>query len=357
MRILALVTLCCTLAGPAWPADFSANVDGVIRTYIRPAAERMAVASAKLPDAVSVVCSEPSDATRSAFAEAYGETVVSFARVGFLRFGPLVEEDRLSRLAFLPDARGTAQRQIRKVFAARDQKVTDAATLTGKSVALQGLTALQLIAFNRDGAVVLGEAGETREFTCQYAQAIAVNVAGISDAVSKAWNDPNGYSSVLLSPSPDHNQIRSSQDAMETIFNALVTGLIVTKDQDILPALGKGPGKPKPHRVPFSRSGNGLVYVAAELDGIDAALKALEYDGLLAEEFAWLPSSLAFEFQNAQKILGGIEPPVRTSLRDNEAYGRFKVLLLTINSLRDTIALELAGALSLAGGFNALDGD
>lgn len=357
MRILVVASIWCALTVSVAAADFSENLAGMVDDYIRPSADRLAAAGSKLPQAVSAVCTDPTDSTRTTFAETFSETATSLAGVSFLRFGPLVDEDRLSRLAFLPDPRGTAQRQIRKVFAAQDATVTDPASLAGKSVALQGMTALQLIAFDKTGAVILGSAGDTTGFTCAYALAIAGNVAAITRDVADAWNDPAGYRAVLVSPDPAHGQIRTSQDAMETVFNALVTGLIIVRDQHIQPALGKGPKKMKLHRIPFSRSGNGIAYVRAELQGIGAALKAANLGPLLSDITAWIPDSLDYEFSNADSLLAAIPAPVRQA-RDKAALTEsLKTLMLTIESLRENMAVEMAGGLALSGGFNALDGD
>lgn len=357
MRILAVVSIWCALAVPAVAADFSDNLAGMIDDYIRPAADRLEAAGSRLPQAVSAVCSDPTDRIRAEFSNAFSDTVTALARVSFLRFGPLVEDDRLSRLAFLPDPRGTAQRQIRKIFAAQDAAVTDPASLAGKSVALQGLTALQLIAFDKTGAVILGSGGDAAEFSCAYALAIAGNVAAITGDLSDAWNDPAGYRAVLVSPGPAHGQIRTSRDAMETVFNALVTGLIIVRDQHVQPALDKGPNKMKLHRIPFSRSGNGIAYVRAELQGIAAALKAAKFDPLLSEITAWIPASLDYEFSNADKLLGSVQTPVRQTRDRNELTERLQALMLIIENLRENMAVEMAGGLALSGGFNALDGD
>ncbi len=347
----------CIIAGPAAAQDFSANIKSSIEGYIRPAADGFAHATDELAPAIDAVCKDPTDETKAAFAQHYGEAVTAFAKISFLRYGPLLEDDRLNRLAFMPDPRGIAQRQIRKILSQADSTATDAGALKDKSVAVQGLTALQLIAFDKDGQVVLGDPGKSREFICGYAKAIAVNVAQVAGEVAGAWGDPDGYSSDLLMPGTKNDHVRTSKDAIEVIFNALVTGLIIAKDQDVLPALGKGPDSAKAHRVPFSRSGNGLAYLAAELKGIEDALRAADFEPLLSEDFAWIPDSIYFEFGNAQTLLADITPPIRQSLEDGENYDRLNVLTLTINSLRDTMAGELAGALSLSGGFNALDGD
>ncbi len=357
MRFLIYAACLCIMAGPATAQDFSANIKNSIEDYIRPAAEGFAGTTDELAPVIDTVCRDATAETRAAFASQYAEAVAAFARISFLRYGPLLEEDRLNRLAFMPDPRGIAQRQIRKILAQKDVTATDAVALKDKSVAVQGLTALQLIAFDKDGRVVLGEPGKLREFICGYAKAIAVNVAQVAGEVAAAWEDPDGYSSDLLMPGTRNDHVRTSKDAIEVIFNALVTGLIIAKDQDVLPALGKGPDSAKANRVPFSRSGNGLAYLGAELKGIEEALRAADFEPLLSEDYAWIPDSIYFEFGNAQTLLAGIAPPIRQSLEDGDNYQRLKVLTLTVNSLRDTMAGELAGALSLSGGFNALDGD
>ncbi|WP_346892646.1 imelysin family protein [uncultured Roseibium sp.] len=357
MRLPIFAVCMCIMAGPAAAQDFSVNIEKSIEGYIRPAAEGFAHAADDLAPAIDGVCKQTTAETKAAFASRYGEVVTAFAKISFLRYGPLLEDDRLNRLAFMPDPRGIAQRQIRKILSKKDSSATDASTLKEKSVAVQGLTALQLIAFDKDGEVALGKPGKMRDFICGYAKAIAVNAAQIADEVAAAWDDPDGYSSDLLMPGSKNDHVRTSKDAIEVIFNALVTGLVITKDQDVLPALGKGPDSAKPHRVPFSRSGNGLAYLGAELKGIEDALRAADFEPLLSEDFAWIPDSIYFEFGNAQNLLASITPPIRQSLDDSDNYNRLKVLTLTINSLRDTMAGELAGALSLSGGFNALDGD
>lgn len=357
MRILIFAAALWAFAGPASAQDFSVYVEKSIQSYIRPAVGTFAEVTADLPATVDAVCESATEEAKADFVKHYADVIVAFGKISFLRYGPLIEDDRLSRLAFAPDPRGVAQRQIRKLYAKADRSVTDAATLKDKSVAVQGLTALELVAFDQDGAVILGDPGETHDFTCAYAKAIAVNVANVAGALAEAWNDPAGYSSVLLSPGQQDNQIRTSKEAMETVFNALATGLIIVKDQDLLPVLGQSLKKAKPHRMPFSRSGNGLAYVAAELKGIEEAVTSAEFGPLLEEQYAWIPDSLAYEFGNAQNLLAGIDPPIRKTLKTGDTYDRLKVLLITINSLRDTIALELAGALTLSGGFNALDGD
>ncbi|WP_417687394.1 imelysin family protein [Roseibium sp.] len=354
---VAILTGMCIQSLPAQAIeDYAPHVKSSIEGYIRPAFAVFAEKTAAMPRAVKALCDTGTDQKRAAFASAYGDVVSAFGGISFLRFGPLIDDHRLDSLAFMPDPRGITQRQIRKAFAAKDQGLTEASSLREKSVALQGLTALQLIAFDKDGAVSLGKSGDNRDLVCGYAVAIAQNVADIAADLEREWNDDKGFSDALLNPRDD-SQIRSSKEAIETIFNALVTGLIVVKDQELLPALGAEIGKARGNRFPFSRSQNGSTYVSAELEGIRQALDAAGFEQVLDDDFKWIPQSVAFEFDNGLNVLDTMDQPIRQSLQDPDVYKKLSLLTIIVNSLRDTIALELAGALGLSGGFNALDGD
>jgi uncharacterized protein len=358
IAIMAALAAPALNVAPAMADDaYTPFVRQSIEGYIRPAFESFAADTAALPPAIDAACADSSQETKADFANRYKAVVRSFGGVSFLRYGPLIENHRLDRLAFMPDPRGIAQRQIRKVFAENDETVTDPVKLHDKSVALQGLTALQLIAFDKNGNVALGDPGDKQDFICAYASAISRNVAKVASDINAEWQDEKGYSLKLISPGADTGQIRSPKEAIETIFNSLVTGLIVIKDQELLPTVGTEKKKAKAHRLPFSRSGNGTAYLIAELTGIKAALEAANFSPALDEEFKWIPGSLAFEFGNGIANLQAIDTPVRQSIKSDDTYERLTLLTITIDSLRDTMAQELAGALELSGGFNALDGD
>ncbi|MFD1697574.1 imelysin family protein [Roseibium aestuarii] len=368
MRKLTLALLLLTSVSAAPPAGaqgtqadadlaFAPYVSRSIEGYIRPATDRFEAATADLPEAIDGVCNAADDASRDGFARAYRDVVVAFGGISFLRFGPVIENNRLESIAFMPDPRGISQRQIRKALAARDTAMTSAEQLRDKSVALQGLTALQLLAFDGDGTVTLGAAGDDHDFICDYSRAIAENVHVIAANIQRDWADPAGYSAVLTDPTPAHDHVRTHKKAIEEIFNAIATGFIVIKDQDLLPALGDSLDTSRPHRLPFARSGNAAAFIQAELDGLEQAIAVAHYDPDLPEEFTWVPGSLTFEFANARRTLASLDTPLKASLTDPATYEKLKLLTITINSLRDTTALSLAGAMNFTGGFNALDGD
>lgn len=344
------------VASSAAADEFKRPVELIIQDYIRPAVDQFAQTATNLPQAVKAVCADPNEASVGGFTAAFSDTVRDYAGIYFLRFGPGVENDRSTRLAFMPDPRGISMRQIRKLYAAQDQTALNFASLADKSVAVQGLTALQLIAFDKNANVMLGKAGKTADFTCAYASSIAGNIASIADEINAGWQDPEGYSKVLLSPGPDNDLYRTDKEALEAVYNILATGLTVARDQNLLPALGKSAETAKPRRIPFSRSGNGILFLSSELKGIEAALSSMDLKPMVSSDYEWLFDTAGFEFRNAQNALSALTPPIRQTL-DKKGYGKLAVLSIILKSVRELVAPEMAGALGLAGGFNALDGD
>lgn len=359
MRLLLTAFLLGLSLSPAGATqiDFTPHVSGLISNYIRPSMTAFEQQANRLPGAVSQVCADPSQANKKAFAETLGAVTSAFGKVSFLRYGPMLEEDRLNRIAFLPDPRGIAQRQINKFLASDEARSITAATLKDKSVALQGLTALELIAFDQETGITLGEASADGETRCLYAKAIAGNVAAIAVDLNTAWRDPAGYSSVLLEHGDANPVHKSGQEAMETVFNALPVALIILKDQHILPVIGKGKDAAKPSRLPFSRSGNGLTYIAAGLSGVQGALKSLEVEGDLDDDYRWVPGSIDFELRNAVSLAEKITPPLRQTFQTSDAFETLTALVLAIDSVNTTLTKELSAALQLTASFNALDGD
>lgn len=358
IRQLAVATIAVFSAGPALAVDFEPPLEKLITGYIRPAMADFSETASQLPHAVSDICQEaPDPDAATAFENAYAETVLEYSGIHFLRFGPLLEDDRLNRLAFLPDPRAAAQRQIRKIYADKDERALALDTLKQKSVAVQGLTALELIAFDKDSNLRLGAPDDDRDFTCGYAQAIAENVAAIASSLEAEWSDPEGYSKVLLSSEAGNDRFRTSKEAIEDVFNNLLTGLIIVRDQDLLPALGSSQEDAKANRFPFSRSANAVGYMSGELAGIRDALFSMDLIDFTADQFHWIFNGIDFEFGNAQGYLDDLQPPLRQTFEEGESYAKVTVLAITVKSIRDTMATELAGALELAGGFNALDGD
>ncbi|MDD7911000.1 imelysin family protein [Pseudovibrio exalbescens] len=340
-----------------YATDYSRFAPALIEGYIRPETSALTEKLKRLEQATGALChSGQSAESENAFRQALSGSIAQLARVDFLRFGPLAENNRAQRLAFLPDRRGVIARQLNKIMATEDPSVTTAESLAGKSVALQGLTALEHFGFATDGTLQLAR-GDHESFECAYAVALTRNLVGTAQELEAAWADPEGFSKTLSAPASDHALVQTHKEAAELMFNSMVTGLVLIKDQILLPVIGPSVEKAKPYRAPFSRSHNGALYMASSLEGINQALIAAGYMDALPEDGAWAADSLNFEFQNGARVIEELGGPIRVIGKDIEERKKLVYLTLVIDGLKDTLANNVAGYLALSGGFNALDGD
>ncbi|PTW59065.1 hypothetical protein C8N35_108101 [Breoghania corrubedonensis] len=353
---LAAALCLCGAARADGTDDHHRFVENAIDGYIRPEFRRFADSLHVLDERIGAFCSAPDVAGYDNMRGAYSDALAGFARVTFLRFGPLVEDHRLERLLFWPDRKSIGRRQAEQAVRERDDSVLTVESLKGKSVAMQGLLALEPVLFD-DARESLLSGGADAEFRCGYADAIGDNLVSISDGIATEWEAPDGYAALLLAPGPDNIAFRSDQEAASQVLGGLTTGLQIVRDQWIGPILGQGPGKPKPRMALFRRSGNSLVMIRAGVEGVKDYLAALEVEPMLDEEYAWMGSSLQFELSSALKTLGEMKEPLTKTLRKREAYDKLAFIDVVLDGVRDSAGEELAVALKIQVGFNALDGD
>jgi membrane protein implicated in regulation of membrane protease activity len=116
--------------------------------------------------------------------------VAAYGKVDFLRIGPLMEDNRADRLLFWPDRRGIGLKQVQAILAEEDPAATDLAGLQAKSVAVQGLGALEFVLFGTGAESLTSIEGS---FRCAYGQTIAGNIAGMAKEMVAGWYVPGGY--------------------------------------------------------------------------------------------------------------------------------------------------------------------
>ena len=349
----------------AAPVDYARFVPALVENFAVPAARQLTERLVTLEKAIADACAPGAGADAAeTFDEAFTAAVAAHGRLSALRAGALADDTRAERLAFVPDSRGVVRRQVSRLLAARDQTATDPETLRQKSVALQGLTALEWIAYDKTGEVVLGRAGtgagngadEAARYACAYAAALGARLEETAREVSEAFAAPDGQTALLLSPGPDNALVRTDKEAASFVFNALLTSLELARDQIVGPLLDDGPVTLRAARIPFSRSHAGFVHLAALIDGFADAIVAAGYPQARSDG-AWIGNTLAFEAGNAHGALEDVSRDPAIALEGEKDLGRLTYVRTVLDGLRPMIAGELAGHLDFKGGFNALDGD
>jgi predicted lipoprotein len=182
-------------------ADHAGIAKASLEQYIRPGYAQFAGSMDALKQSVAALCGKRSPAALKDTQDAFAVTVEAWSVVEPIRFGPVAQEHRFERIFYWPDPKGLGTRQIREVLAKQDKSVTEQTGLVGKSVALQGLPALEYLLYG-DGAATLEKGGAEGTFRCSFAEAAAGNLASIGKEIVDGWQDGAPYAKSYLEPGP-----------------------------------------------------------------------------------------------------------------------------------------------------------
>ncbi|GAB4353754.1 MAG: imelysin family protein [Oricola sp.] len=361
MRFFAafLLGLACLSATPACAVTVGADQAGdsvrrLVAGYIRPAFHRFAENAELSAAAVNALCEQPGDGTLRSARQAFRESALSFARVGFLRIGPLLQENRLERLLFWPDRRGIALRQVQGVLAGSDDSVTDPANLPAKSVGLQGFTALEFLLFGTGSDDLAGGAAHR----CRFAEAVARNILTIAAELDAEWQDEAGFAATWSAPGPDNASYRDAEEVVSELLSVPSEAFEVIRDQRLKPVLPEGDGgTANPKRALFWRSGLTMDYVAAGFDGLRAYYETAAIADLLPDDKSWQARSVEFEFNNAASTLARLNMPIEDIVAGADSTADLAYLVILSQSLQSLFGEQLTATLGLSVGFSSLDGD
>jgi hypothetical protein len=325
-----------------------------ITEAIRPGFAQYAEATAALERDVAGLCDAPSEAGLETARGQFKAAVTAWSRVELYRLGPLMVENRYDKVLFWPDRKGIALKQVQGVLADADPDATDPKKLGGKSVAMQGLGALEFLLFGT-GAEQLASAEGA--FRCGYAHAITTLQAETATALSAEWNDPAGISKRLLEPSESDPDYRSFREVAEALTGLLAHGTEAIRDQRLLPFLGRDGAAPKPKSALFWRSGMTVPSISANFEGLEALLEKSRIAEATTADNLWVGNSAAFEFGNAERAGKVVTEPVEQALDDPRQKKALDYLVIVTQSLDTILGENLAAALGLSVGFSSLDGD
>jgi len=173
--------------------DYAGIARQALGEVIRPGYSALAETTGSLSTEVQDLCQQPSSAALKDAKDAFAASVGAWSKVEILRFGPVTQNQRYERLFYWPDPKGLGLKQVREALANEDETVT-AQTLAPKSVALQGLPALEELLYG-DGADTLAKGGNAA-FRCRFAASIAANVDNIAKEVVEGWSDGAPFTKV-----------------------------------------------------------------------------------------------------------------------------------------------------------------
>jgi predicted lipoprotein len=363
MRARLLLLFAATLA-----LSFPARADSVFESLNRQLTDRVVIpgyrgfadAAAGLGTVIAAFCAAPDPAHLADARLAFEQALDAWERVQPIVFGPARAGGRTMIIQMFPDAREAVSRQLAKALAAKEPALIAAGGLDGKSVALTGFPALEQILYDDARLPAPGASSAEADYACALAAAIGRNLALQANRLLDDWQRPGGFRDAVLSAEAGNDFYQSADEATGDYLKSLHTALqaiIVIKLEE---PLGKSLDGAKPMHAENWRSERSLADIRANLEtaralyvsprGFGDALRALTDE-------EQLDSALRQGFERAFAKLDAIGEPLHKAVEDPAARPKVEALVSEVKAQRQLIARELAPALDLAIGFNALDGD
>jgi len=343
------------LAAPAGAEEPLPAVSAAVEGFVRPAHEAFKTQGAELAASMDALCAAPSPPALEEARQGFRDAALAWGRAEVIRFGPAAEDNRIERALFFPDRKGAGLRQVQAALAKEDASAADVNTLRGKSVAMQGFSALEFILWGT-GAEAL--AGPAAGFRCAYGGAVADNLASIGAELDQAWDNSEGFAAAWGSPGPENPYFRDEQEALGELVGAVLEGLERLRDQRLKSFVGETPEKDRPKQALFRRSGLTLAMAEANLEGLADLWAASKLGDSLPAGQAWIADGIRFEFANARRTAVELaKQPLEGILAEPPARGKLGYLVVVTSSLSDIFERRLSPALGLSTGFSSLDGD
>lgn len=340
------------------PASASAKASDIIQRavegFVRPAYAGLHDHAQVLAKAVHKLCETPSQADLDAARVEFSATVYAWSSAEIIGFGPIKENNRLERMLYWPDRKGLGLKQVQAVLAARDVSATDPAQLAGKSIAMQGLGALEFVLYG-DGADAL--AGKDDPYRCAYGAAVAGNIETIAGEVADAWNKPDGFAALWADPGPHNPLYRDGNEAVTELVGVFINELEMVRDVRLKGFLGAKPDADKPKQAIYWRSQNTTNSLAGNLAGLDALFQVSKLGDALPEDARWMAQSIHIQLVNGVSTAKSIEGPIDKALADPALREKLEHVRLITSSLSTLVGTRLTAEFGLTAGFSSLDGD
>ncbi|GAA2883277.1 hypothetical protein GGQ99_002970 [Aminobacter niigataensis] len=355
-RIVLAASLALFVALPAAQSNEASDkvISGAIEGFIRPAYGKLVEASTTLGRSMATLCAAPSDGNLDAARAQFSATTATWSQIEIIRFGPITEQNRLERILFWPDRKGTGLKQVQAALADKDETATDAARLAQKSVAMQGLGALEFVLFGTGADDLTGAEGAYR---CAYGKAISGNIGSIASEVDAAWRDDKGFAAQWKHPGAENPLYRDATEAVTELLEVYVNGLELVRDVRVNGFLGEEAKADKPKQALYWRSQGTAASLGGNISGMKALFDASQFGSLLSDDSRWVAQSIEFEFANAQNAVAAVSGPIDAALADTEMRSKLGYFGVVTSSLSELFGTRLAGALGLTAGFSSLDGD
>jgi predicted lipoprotein len=342
---------------PVPPDLTDENVVGVmtkaVDEVIRPGYRAFHASAGALAKATDAFCKAPSAETRQAVDTTFRNAVADWGRIEIVRIGPVLDDNRFERILFYPDRKSTGLKQVQALLEKQAPADMDAATMGGKSVAIQGFGALEFALYGTGADALMNKPDS---FRCRYAAAVATHIEKTAGQLVAAWDATDGVQQHWKHPGPQNPVFRTGREAMTALLGILVHGAEAVRDQRIETFYRHG-GIARPKSALFWRSGNTWTSIGANIDGLRALFDTSGMAGLIDPNFVSIGGNIDFVLKALTRVTPTIDPDIEKAVSVPEEQQKIAFLLVNSRDLIERLNGEYGTAMGLGAGFSFADGD
>jgi len=323
-------------------------------------------AAAQFATVAAGACDMPSTATMETLQKAALVAQDTWQAVQHIRFGPIEQEMRSTRLAFWPDVRDRVSRELEEMLSKRDRSELAPAKFPEINIVVQGFPAVERLLFEKDAVRSLIDGTVDAHYRCALVQAIAANIASIAAAVHKQWSEgDSAYARTVAEAGQELALYQKAEEATLDLFKSLHGAVEIVADHKLPRPMGGSVTDAHPTRAEAWRSGRSLDNIRRNLEAAQAMYLGENGDGKTGFSYfvrevakdAELDDLLHRAFAQTLETARSIKLPLAQAVEDPQEREKLEMLRVQTAALKSILAKGLTAALAITLGFNALDGD
>jgi predicted lipoprotein len=297
--------------------------------------------------------SEPSSVDLNLLRISWLEVNLQWQTMQWIKLGAVVKENRLLRLQFFPDDQNAVGKGIDSLLAT--QQTVDVDYVASHNAGGQGIPAAERLLFANASLIE----GNDRQKRCEVLQAIAINIADITQEINSVWQ-PTGdnYIEQLLAGTGDFS---GRKDSVEELVGNWLEQLERVKDEKMLIPMGNdAPGLPIETEFYYSRTSLAsikinlqmfkLIYSAGDGHGFNKILE--NHLGQAAIDVA-----MSDGIDNVIAQVDAMQGFLDEQLASITGREQIKGLITAMQDFRTILTADFVQATDIYIGFNSNDGD
>lgn len=328
-----------------------------------PGYDAMSASFTRLAASSTAFCIDRSAARLADVRSAWRDAIGAWLEVSVIDFGPIKNANYELRIEFWPDANNNVARSVEQLLA-RTEPITEE-FLANQSVAAQGLSAIEALAFDVDGdALARFQDGALGDRRCDLLVAASSNLRTIGGELAHAWHpDGENWLDQLVLAGRGSTAFASRDAAIEEVVNDLVAAVEVTKNSRVTSPFGDSAAQAVPTRAESYRSGNSLANIGHVLAGVRRVFQGevsagYAFDNYLREiDDRELTRQLLTAADDSQTLVENLPAPLTDAIRDDSQRPQVQKLIDALTVLTRLIKNDLASEMQVTIGFNDNDGD